>query len=192
MGYIETETKAYVPPDPTTGHIALEDKRLIHVAYLNREDAYKPSMKKIPPPDVQPKVPEQWSAVAWSKRTVIGNSNYHMFYHAEGDGLSNPSFILKVSKDFRNEKWVYEDMGPMSLELQNELKKLVVKLFEISDVAALLESATNDYDRLTKNYKEIFPQQTCFMGESRRSMVDFEVFLLMLQMKLEKKICRVL
>lgn len=99
-----------------------------HVFCYKNDKSSKPVVEKVPLPDIQPKCPKEWDAAAWSRRSVGGNSRYHLFVPGDPGDVHEDMFILQISNKTRDGKWVYENIGPMSpKKLKAEMWKFVAQ-----------------------------------------------------------------
>ena len=103
------------------GKEAAEQLWQTHVCYY--PDIHKsPMMYSLP--DYQPECPKEWSPKAWTDRTVMGFSPFHVFCpgaKADGEFLNRP-FICRISDPPETGEWFYKSIGEESAELAEEMK----------------------------------------------------------------------
>ena len=124
-------TRASLPPglspQQTQDFNAEENKKCLqNVVVVFKEPS---DCECLPLPAIQPDRPEAWEADAWDNRYVLGNADFHLYSPGiYDDDKRNPPFILKVSAARDGSETVYEDIGPMTTELDEKLCTFIAKV----------------------------------------------------------------
>ena len=154
--YIETVQIA-TQPSPPRDYSSEDEFRQSHVQWFTELCSSNPTYEHFLLPRVQPECPKHWELNAWKERAVVGNAQYHLFYHKDGKFQHNHPFILKVFGTSRDREWVYKDMDPLSLELREELQEFVEQTSKMVLMAALwgrTSGCSKDSEGLTGSVRE--------------------------------------